>query len=311
MKKKVAAIVGPTASGKTALAIAVAKELCGEIISCDSMQIYKRMDIGTAKPTKEEMAEVPHHLIDIVEPFVEFSCADYAVLAKNKIDEITARNKLPVFCGGTGLYVDHVLRNTSFSEAGRDECFRAELQKEIENTGPQRAYEELCRIDPVAAASVHPNNTKRLVRALEIFHVTGKTKTEWDAESRMTDQPYDAKVVFLDYRNRELLYSRIDRRVDIMIENGLIGEVKGLLNEAGEGLSETALQAIGYKEIIEYLNGYCSLDEAVEKIKKNSRNYAKRQITWFKRYENYHRVFVDDCEKFDDIVNIAKKIFSN
>ncbi len=311
MKKKVVSVVGPTASGKTALAIALANELNGEIISCDSMQIYRMMDIGTAKPTDEEQTSAIHHLIDIVEPDVSFSCADYAVLAKEKIEEVINRGKLPIFCGGTGLYVDHVLKNTSFSEAGRDDEYRDYLNKKIEEEGIDLVFSELQRVDPESAESIHPNNTKRVVRALEIFHVTGKTKSWWDKESKKVESPYDSTMICLDFKNREKLYERIDKRVDIMLECGLVDEVKSLVCDKNIKLSDTAKQGIGYKEIIDYLENKCTLDEAVELIKKGTRNYAKRQLTWFRRYDDVHRIFVDECEKFDDIVNIAKIIISN
>lgn len=311
MKIKVGAVVGPTASGKTALAIGLARELNGEVVSCDSMQIYRYMDIGTAKPTKEEQSAVPHHLIDIIEPTEDFSCADYSVLANAKIKELTERGKFPIFCGGTGLYVDHVLRGTSFSEAGKDEEYRKKLENDILQNGADAIYKQLCGIDPLSAANIHPNNTKRLIRAMEIYHVTGKTKTEWDAESKKAESPYDVKMIFLDYRDREKLYSRIDQRVDMMMKQGLLDEVASVTARCDGKLSNTAVQAIGYKEIIEYLNGNSTLENAVEKIKQYSRNYAKRQITWFKRYDNCHRIYVDDYNNFDDIVNIAKKIFSD
>ena len=311
MKTKIVSVVGPTASGKTALAIALAKELNGEIISCDSMQIYRMMDIGTAKPTKEEQASATHHLIDIVDPDVSFSCADYAVLAKEKIDEISKKGKLPIFCGGTGLYVDHVLNNTSFSDAGRDDDYREYINKQIDEFGVEGVFEELQKVDPESAESIHPNNTKRVVRALEIYHVTGKPKSWWDKESKKIESPYDSVMICLDFKDREKLYERIGKRVDIMLEEGLVDEVKSLIVDRGIILSDTAKQGIGYKEIIDYLDNKCTLDEAVELIKKGTRNYAKRQLTWFRRYDDIHRIFVDECEKFDDIVNIAKKIISD
>lgn len=311
MKTKVVSVVGPTASGKTALAIALANELNGEIISCDSMQIYRMMNIGTAKPTKEEQEAAVHHLIDIVEPDVSFSCADYAVLAKKKIVEISNKGKLPIFCGGTGLYVDHVLNNTSFSEAGRDDEYREYLNKKIEEGGIDSVFEELRIVDPESAESIHPNNIKRVVRALEIYHVTGKTKTWWDKESKRAESPYDSIMICLDFKNRDCLYEKIDRRVDIMLKVGLVDEVKSLIYDKGIVLSDTARQGIGYKEIIDYLENKCTLDEAIELIKRGTRNYAKRQLTWFRRYGDVHRIFVDECEKFDDIVNIAKNIISN
>ena len=311
MKTKVVSVVGPTASGKTALAIALANELNGEIISCDSMQIYKMMDIGTAKPTAEEQASAVHHLIDIVTPDVSFSCADYAVLAKEKIEDISNRGRLPIFCGGTGLYIDHVLSNTSFSEAGRDDEYRERLNKIIAEEGIDSVFAELQKVDPESAETIHQNNTKRVVRALEIYHVTGKTKSWWDKESKKADSPYDSTMICLDFKNREILYERIDKRVDIMLECGLVDEVKTLIYDKGICLSDTARQGIGYKEIIEYLENKCTLEEAVEQIKKGTRNYAKRQLTWFRRYNDVHRIYVDECGKFDDIVNIAKMIISD
>ncbi len=311
MKTKVVAVVGPTASGKTALAIELAKLFKGEIISCDSMQIYKRMDIGTAKPTKEEMASVHHHLIDIVDPNIDFSCADYAVLAKQKIEDVSKRGCLPIFCGGTGLYIEHVLCNTSFSDAGRDEAYRKQLQEMIDSCGVGAVVQMLKEIDPEAADQIHPNNKKRIIRALEIYHVTGKTKSYWDRESKKQESPYDTLIICLDFKDREKLYERINKRVDFMLEIGLLDEVKSLIEDDSVALSDTALQGIGYKELIEYFNGFCSLEEAVEKIKKGTRHYAKRQMTWFRRHQNCHRIFVDEYEKFDDIVNIAKNILTD
>lgn len=309
MKNKVVAIVGPTASGKTALSVSLAERINGEIISCDSMQIYKEMNIGTAKPTTDEMRGVKHHLIDFVEPTVEFSCADYSELAKNAIDDIEKSGKIPVFCGGTGLYVDHVLGNTSFSEAGRDEEYRKHLLDVAEVHGVEFLFAMLEKIDPESCEKTHPNNVKRVIRALEIHHVTGKTKSFWDKESQKKSSPYDAKIVCLDFRDRDVLYDRINRRVDVMVGEGLIGEVELLLNRYGERLSTTARQAIGYKELIEYFEGRCSLDEAIEAIKKNSRNYAKRQLTWFRKYTS--KIYVDDCLSFDEIVNNAEKLIAD
>jgi len=311
MKQKIVAIVGPTASGKTALAIELAKELNGEIISCDSMQIYKYMDIGTAKPTVEEMQSVPHHLIDIVSPEENFSCADYATVAKQKIDEISSKGKLPIFCGGTGLYVDHVINNTSFSEAGKDDDYRAYLNDLAEKEGAGAVFEILKQVDPVSAEKIHPNNLKRVIRALEIYKVSGKTKTESDRESQANESPYDCAMVCLDFKNRDILYDRIEKRVDVMLENGLVDEVRDLVIDKRIVLSETAMQGIGYKEIIDYLNGICSLNESVESIKKGTRNYAKRQMTWFRRYKNAQRIFIDEYDNFKDIVNIAKMMLND
>ena len=197
--------MGPTASGKTALSIELAKQLNGEIISCDSMQIYKKMDIGTAKPSVDEMAGIPHHIIDIIEPDVEFSCADYATEAKKKIEEITQKGKLPIFCGGTGLYIDNILHNTTLSEAQKDDEYRAQLEKELSEFGPMFLHDKLKEIDEESANSIHPNNTKRVIRALEIYKTTGITKTEWDKKSRTEDSPYDCTMICLDFKDRQIL----------------------------------------------------------------------------------------------------------
>ncbi len=269
------AIVGPTASGKTALSVALAHALSGEILSCDSMQIYRKMNIGTAKPTEEEKEGVPHHLLDIVDPCQNFSCAEYQQLAREKIAQIRARGNLPIFCGGTGLYLDSVLYDRPFDQIPSDPILRAELQK----TDPDLLYAELQKIDPASAQAIHKNNQKRVQRAVEIYRLTGKTKTQWDLESQQQRPLYDLTVLGLDYRDRKTLYDRIDLRVDLMMAQGLEEEVRSL------GLQEntTAAQAIGYGEFFPYFRGERSLQEVVDQIKQNSRNYAKRQLTWFRR----------------------------
>ena len=300
-------MVGPTASGKTALSVEIAKRFGGEVISCDSMQIYKEMDVGTAKVTAEEMRGVPHHLVSIVSPHEEFSCADYATAARKAIEDIASRGKLPVFCGGTGLYLDSVLKNTEFSAAGKDEEYRAYLENEC---SPETLHRMLSEVDPESAASIHQNNVKRVIRALEIYRVTGKTKTEWDAISRLTESPYDSVIIGLNYRSRETLYSRIDRRVDIMMEEGLLDEVKRL--DTPEFRGSTASQAIGYKEILSYFDGGCTLTDAVEAIKQYSRNYAKRQLTWFGKNKDIRWIYPDDAPEgmqlFDFAVSEAMRI---
>ena len=299
-KIKVVAVVGPTASGKTALSVEIAKRYGGEIISCDSMQIYKEMDVGTAKVTAEEMRGVPHHLINIVSPHEEFSCADYATAARNAIEDIASRGKLPVFCGGTGLYLDSVLKNTEFSAAGKDEEYRAYLEREC---SPETLHRMLTEVDPESAAVIHQNNVKRVIRALEIYRVTGKTKTEWDAISRLTESPYDSVIIGLNYRSRDTLYSRIDRRVDIMMEEGLLDEVRRLDTPAFR--ASTASQAIGYKEILSYFDGVCTLDEAIDSIKQYSRNYAKRQLTWFGKNKDIRWIYPDDAPEGMPLIDFA------
>ncbi len=295
-KKKILAISGPTAVGKTALAIRVAEELDGEIISCDSMQIYKGMDIGTAKPTREELARVRHHMIDVVSPDRDFSCAEYKAMATEVVEDILSRGKLPIFCGGTGLYLESVLYNGGFSAAPADKDVRERLAA---NT-PEENWERLIKIDPDAAAKTHMNNLPRVIRALEIYDLTGITKTEWDRRSKEKTSDYDSRVMVLYASDRELLYDRINRRVDLMIEAGLVDEVRNL----GLRSDSTAGQAIGYKEITEYFEGRSTFDEAVCKIKQASRNYAKRQQTWWRHSDGAE--FVDICDKnFENIVNFA------
>lgn len=300
MKGKIIAVVGPTAVGKTALSVALAKEYGGEIISCDSMQVYRGMDIGTAKVTSEEMCGVPHYMIDVVSPAENFSCAVYADMAKAKTEELLSRRVLPVFCGGTGQYLDAVLTDNTFSAAGIDESLRAELNLR----DAEELWKELGHIDPDAAAATHMNNKKRVVRALETYYLTGITKTEWDARSRLCERPYDALVIGLGVSDREALYRRIERRVDIMIERGLENEVRALTIPAGT----TASEGIGYKEMIAYLEGRCTIEMAIEDIKRNSKRYAKRQLTWFrgKDYVSWIDVDTEDawakarqmCEEF-------------
>ncbi len=272
--KRILAVVGPTASGKSALALALAKMLDGEIVSCDSMQIYIGMDIGTAKPTAKEQAEVRHHMIDVCLPSVDYSCADYAAAAKEAVNDIFSRGKVPIFCGGTGLYLDSVLSGTRFAP---DVPETVRLCVAAMDAG--EAYAALQKEDPVSAAQIHPNNEKRVRRALAIVRGTGKPKSVWDEESRLEPPPFPATVIGLDYTDRAVLYERIDRRVDMMMEQGLLEEAKRLDLRR----DSTAAQAIGYKELYRHLDGELSLSDAVELLKKNTRNYAKRQLTWFRR----------------------------
>ena len=280
MKPEIIGVVGPTASGKTAFAIETALKRNGEIVSCDSMQIYKYMDIGTAKATKEEQETVPHHMIDFVHPDTDYSVADFVKDARLAIDDILSRGKMPVLCGGTGLYFDSIINNVEFSEEKCDEKYRAELFEMAQKEGNLAVHKLLEAIDPIEAEKVHPNNLKRVIRALEICKTCGMTKTE--ADKRAVREPlYNAKIYGMDM-DRERLYDRINRRVDIMIKDGLLDEVKALL-KMGIRRDSTAMQAIGYKEILEYFDEKCTLDDAIDKIKQESRRYAKRQITWFKR----------------------------
>ncbi len=296
------AVAGPTASGKTALALELAEKFGGEIISCDSMQIYRGMDIGTAKPGAAELLRIPHHLIDIADPCDGFSCADYKLLAENTIKSIKSRGKLPVFCGGTGLYLDAVLTGSRFPECAADPDYREMLFMKDNS----ELYDLLHRTDPAAADIIHVNNKKRLIRALEIYKCTGVTKTEWDEQSRSVPCDYHASVLVLNYEDRELLYRRIDRRVDEMMEQGLLDEVRRLNLRR----DSTAAQAIGYKELNSYLDGFYTLEDAVKKIKTATRNYAKRQMTWFRRrsYVTYLNIKAENT--FKDIVNNALKLLT-
>lgn len=305
MKNKLVAIAGPTASGKTALAIEIAKRFSGEVISCDSMQIYKGMDIGTAKPEEHEKCGILHHMIDIIEPNQKFSVADFAEMARACINDCLSRGKLPILAGGTGLYMDSVLNNTDFADFKSDPEFRKEMQELAEKEGNEALHSILSQKDPQAAEKIHPNNVRRVIRALEVCKVTGKTFTLVNEESKR-EALFDALVFGID-TDRETLYKRIDKRVDVMMEKGLLDEVKSLC-ESGVGKDTTAMQAIGYKELLEYIDGKEPLVDAVEKIKQESRRYAKRQMTWFRRNKDIHWVrpyeenglekIFEECQRF-------------
>ena len=284
MAEKLIAVCGPTASGKTSFAIRLAQKLDGEVISMDSMQIYRRMQIGTAAPTVEEMQGVPHHMVGIVEPSEAFSCADYAARAEECIRDITARGKMPILCGGTGLYLDSLLRVSAFSEAEGSAEIRADLHAFAEAEGVEALHKRLSAVDPEAAEAIHPNNVRRVIRALEMYESTGVTKTEWDRRSLSIAPKYDARIAVLDFHDRDTLYGRIDRRVDLMLEDGLEAEVRDLYADGLLDSRYVAAQAIGYKEFIPYLTGECTLAEAADQIRLSSRRYAKRQLTWFRRY---------------------------
>ncbi len=306
------AVVGPTASGKSALALELAKRHGGEIVSCDSMQLYRRMDIGTAKPTAEERARVPHHLIDVAEPTEQFSCADYVALADTVIRDINSRGKLPMLCGGTGLYLDALLRGVDFQPGITDDGLRAELLEFAKVRGAEALHEELRRVDPESAQTIHPNNVKRVARAIEIYRIGGVKKSELDRRSRLGESRFDIRCVGLRYLDREVLYDRIDRRVDAMIAEGLEEETRALLGEGVFEANATAAQAIGYKELLGYIDGMESLTDAVDRLKMATRRYAKRQMTWFGGREYVQWIDVCDAKKektFEEIVNIASKLF--
>lgn len=279
-KPKVIVICGPTASGKTALSIELAKKINGEIISSDSMQIYKYMDIGTAKPSKEEMQGIKHYLLDFVEPNQRYSVAEFKKAAEAAIEEILAKGKTPIVVGGTGLYVDSLIYGIEYQDIELDEKYRQELEERATKEGLEKLYKEAEKIDPQAMEKISQNDKKRILRVLEIYKATGKNKTEQEIESRKNGVKYDYKVFAINW-DREKLYERINKRVDIMIEQGLIQEVEQLLKKYNE--FPTAMQGLGYKEVVEYLQGVTSKEEMVEKLKMETRRYAKRQITWFKK----------------------------
>ena len=306
------AIVGPTASGKSALALEIAERCGGEIVSCDSMQIYKRMNIGTAKPTAGELARVPHHMIDVAEPTESFSCADFVTMADGIIRDIHARGKKSIICGGTGLYLDSLLRGSDFKEGITDEDLRESLMQFARENGAEALHRELQLIDPESAAQIHPNNVKRVARAIEIYRLGGVTKTELDRNSKQSEDRFDIRCVGLFYPNRDTLYKRIETRVDMMLEEGLERETRELFAEGVFEKNATAAQAIGYKELLAYIKGEESLSEAVDRLKTATRRYAKRQITWFGPKDYVNRIDVDDGvnkKTFEEIVNITNKHF--
>lgn len=303
MAQKILVVTGPTASGKTALGIALAKKIGGEIVSADSMQIYRGMDIGTAKPTTEEMAGVPHHMIDLVPPSEAYSVARYVDEASACVDDIISRGLFPIVVGGTGLYIESLIAGRSFS-APADESLRLMLMERYAGEGGEAMLEALGKVDPVSAARLHPNDKKRIVRAMEIYETTGMTISEHDKRSRQAPPRYDALVIVLSFRRREDLYERINRRVDAMMAKGLFQEVRRLL-DSGVTPRQTAMQAIGYKELAEVLLGNVSLDEAVERIKMESRRYAKRQLSWFRRHQDYRWILWDKEPDFDNGLQIS------
>ena len=301
-KNKVIVICGPTASGKTALSIELAKQINGEIVSCDSMQIYKDMDIGTAKPTTEEMQGIKHYLIGYVSPEERYSVADYKIDAKKAIKEIIEKGKMPIVVGGTGLYLDSLIYEIEYQDIKLDEEYRKKLEKEVEEKGLKELYEKAKQIDEKAIEKISPNDKKRILRILEIYHATGKTKTEQEIESRKKEVEYDYKVFALNW-NRETLYERINKRVDIMIEQGLIEEVKQILDKYDT--FPTAMQGLGYKEVVEYLEGKLTKEEMIEKIKMETRRYAKRQLTWFRK--NKQTIWLNAEDRMQNNIDIILK----
>ena len=283
MSKKIVVVCGPTASGKTALSIALAKAFGGEVVSADSMQIYRGMDIGTAKPTLEEREGIPHHMLDVAEPGESYSVSRYVQEATACVEDILSRGKLPIVCGGTGLYIDGLIRGTDFQPAGTDNGIREVLEKEWEEQGAEAMMARLAAVDPDSAERLHLSDKRRILRALEVYLATGETITAHNARTKAIPPRFEAVMIGLNTQPRDILYGRIDRRVDVMLEQGLLQEVQTLLEK---GLLEgTAAQAIGYKELLAHFRGEMTLEAAADLIRQKSRNYAKRQLTWFRRDE--------------------------
>ncbi len=301
-------ICGPTASGKTALSIAVANAVGGEIVSCDSMQIYKGMDIATAKPTCEERSQAVHHLVDFLEPSEQFSVAEYVKLANSTISDIVSRGKQPIVCGGTGLYVTSLIDNVIFDEFGQNDELRKELYSLAEEKGNSYLIEILREFDPESADRLHENNLNRIIRAIEVYKVTGKTITEYNRDSRLIESPYDTLMIGINYHDRQKLYDRINLRVDMMLKEGLLDEAKEVLSNEE---MRTASQAIGYKELAPYFSGEKTLDECVENLKMQSRRYAKRQLTWLRRDERVNWIFADEYFSFDEILSKALELINS
>ena len=282
MPPKILVICGPTASGKTALAVELALRHHGEVVSADSMQIYRRMDIGTAKPTREEMRGVPHHMLDVADPEEDFSVARYVDMAAKCVDDILSRGRLPILAGGTGLYIDSLLSGRTFAPFQPDSPLRGQLEEQLRREGGAAMLSRLAQVDPDSAARLHPNDEKRIIRALEVYQSTGKTITQHNLETRAIPPRYDALTLALAFEQREDMWSRIDRRVDQMMDQGLVDEVQRLL-DSGVPAKCTAMQAIGYKEMAAALLSGGDVRAAAEEIQLRSRQYAKRQLTWFKR----------------------------
>ena len=302
-------IAGPTASGKTALAAALAKELNGEVVSCDSMQVYRRMDIGTAKPTLEEMQGIPHHMIDVAEPWEDFSVSRYCEMAAPIVDDVISRGKTAVIAGGTGLYMDALIRGNAFAPFPATGV-RERLEAQADAEGMEAMLSRLRAVDPDAARRLHLSDRKRILRALEVYLETGETITEHNRKTQAVPPRYSPLWLGLDFTEREELYRRIDLRVGLMLEQGLVEEIRGLL---AEGIPEkaTAMQAIGYKEFVDALDGRCTIEEAADQVRQSSRRYAKRQLTWFRRNKAIHWLIRDTGDTGREILENARRIVSD
>ena len=302
-------IAGPTASGKTALAVAMAKELNGEVVSCDSMQVYRRMDIGTAKPTLEEMQGIPHHMIDVAEPWEDFSVSRYCEMAAPIVDDIISRGKTAVIAGGTGLYMDALIRGNAFAPFPATGV-RERLEAQADAEGMEAMLSHLRAVDPDAARRLHLSDRKRILRALEVYLETGETITEHNRKTQAVPPRYSALWLGLDFAQRGELYRRIDLRVGLMLQQGLVEEIRGLL---ADGIPEraTAMQAIGYKEFVDALDGRCTIEEAADQVRQSSRRYAKRQLTWFRRNQAIHWLIRDTGDTGREILENARRIVSD
>ena len=299
-------IAGPTASGKTALAVELAKELNGEVVSCDSMQVYRRMDIGTAKPTPEEMQGIRHHMLDVAEPEEDFSVSRYCCLAAPIVDDIVARGKTAVIAGGTGLYMDSLIRGNDFAPFPSTGV-REQLDAEADSRGIQVLFDRLKSIDPEAAGNLHLSDRKRIIRALEVYLETGETITAHNRKTQLIPPRYTPIWLGLDFANRADLYGRIDLRVGMMLEAGLVEEIRSLLSS---GIPEkcTAMQAIGYKEFVAALDGQCTIEEAADQVRQSSRRYAKRQLTWFRRNPSMHWLIRQPGQDSAEILEAARQV---
>ena len=304
-KSRVIAVGGATASGKTALSVGLAKAFGGEIINADSMQIYKNLDVGTAKPSIEERQGVPHYLLDFLPPETPYSVADFTAAADPLIQEITARGKLPLVVGGTGLYITSLLNGTAFAPEKTDPAIRARLQERAEAEGGAALYAELQSIDPDYAAQVHPNNLPRVIRALELYAATGRRMSEERVNARPAEPPYRSLCLCLTCRDRAVLYDRIERRVNLMVENGVLAEAKQVYDH--RDTYRTAAQAIGYKEFFPYFEGTGSLDECTARLKQATRNYAKRQLTWFRRQNDAVWLYIDEENVLDRACELVRE----
>lgn len=303
MKNTLIIIAGPTGVGKTEISLELAERTGGEIISCDSMQIYEGMDIGSAKADEEERRRVVHHTIDVVTPFDPFTVSDYKEAAEKAIDEILSRGKVPIMVGGTGLYIDAVIKDLSFTEGGNDQKYREAIEVLARTEGNEEVHRMLASVDPEAAEKIHPNNLKRVIRALEVQHVTGKPFSSFKDTGRLNPK-YDVHYFYLN-KNRKDLYEGIDRRVEIMMDMGLLDEIRRL-KASGLDESYVSMKGIGYKEMLSYLDGECSLEEAKDLVKQRSRNYAKRQLTWF-RHNEYATELSKDQYSDEEILIILEK----